>query len=251
MDEKFLKRYDRNIRLDGFGVSGQEKLFNSSFFVAGVGGLGSAVLLYLAAAGAGRITVIDSDRVEASNLARQAAHGTNDIGREKAFSAADAAFRINPGTVITPLSQRLTRANIGKIAAGFDFIIDAADNFSTKYLINEYCVKNKIPYCHAGVQGFSGQVMTYVPGSACLACVFGDEPAAGTYTEPAEEGVLGPAVGFAATMQAAEAVKYAAGAGEPLTNSFYSFDMKINSHKIIKARRREDCAVCGKGGKNG
>lgn len=246
MDTEQLERFERNIRLDGMGEDGQVKLLDSSVLIIGTGGLGSACLLYLAAAGVGMITIVDPDRVALSNLQRQVAHGSADIGRKKVLSAAEKARAINPSLTLVPLAVRVTLKNIARIASGHDFIIDATDNFAAKYLINEYCVKNKVPFTHAGVQGFSGQILTFSPGYACLSCVFGDEPKIGDYVEPSSEGVLGAVAGFAGTMQAAEAVKFITGVGELLTGMVYSFDMRYNRHKIIKTDRRANCPVCGK-----
>ena len=245
LDGKQLERFARNIRLDGVGESGQEKLLKSAVLVMGAGGLGSAAILYLAAAGIGTLAIVDSDRVELSNLQRQVVHFTEDIGREKAVSAAEKAVKINPAVKIIPIVERVTSENIVKVITGYDFVIDAVDNFSTKYLINEHCVKMKIPFSHTGVQGFTGQLLTVVPGSACVACVFGSEPEKGEYTEPAVEGVLGAVAGFAGTMQAAEAVKSITGAGELLTGKIFSFDLRTNRFKIIKTDRHVKCRICG------
>lgn len=245
LDCKQQQRFERNIRLAGVGEFGQEKLLKSAVLVIGAGGLGSASILYLAAAGVGTLAIVDPDRVELSNLQRQVVHFTGDIGREKVVSAAEKAAKINPAAKIIPIADRVTPQNIAGLTAGYDFVIDASDNFSTKYLINEHCVKMKIPFSHAGVQGFIGQLLTVVPGSPCVACAFGSEPKKGGYVEPALEGVLGAAAGFAGTLQAVEAFKYITGTGELLTGKVFSFDLRANRHKIIKVDRHAKCDVCG------
>ncbi|MBW2521672.1 MAG: HesA/MoeB/ThiF family protein, partial [Deltaproteobacteria bacterium] len=166
--EEQLERYSRHILLDDVGVAGQEKLLQAKVIIVGAGGLGSPAALYLAAAGVGTIGIVDSDVVEVSNLQRQIAHFSADIGAAKVESAAAKMQAINPDVEVRTYREYLCAANIRKILAGYDFVIDGTDNFPTKFLVNDACVFLNIPFSHGGILRFNGQTMTVVPGqTAC------------------------------------------------------------------------------------
>ena len=238
-------RYARQLMLPELGPAGQEKLLAGRVLVLGAGGLGSAVSLYLAAAGVGTLGLADGDRVELSNLQRQLLHGTADVGREKLDSARDTLRRHNPDVEIRLHPGFATADTIEELIAPYDLVIDAADRFETKFLINDACVLAGKPYVHAGVARFGGQVMSFVPGEGpCLRCLLGDVPRRGL--NGAGAGVLGAAVGVLGCLQALEAVKYLTGAGRMLTGRMLFFDGLDMSFQTARlGEKNPDCAVCG------
>ena len=199
-------RYSRQIRL--FGEEGQEKLKRTSVFIAGAGGLGSAVSIYLAAAGFGRIVIVDCDRVELSNLNRQILHASSDVGRPKADSAYETLAGINPEIKVEALVEIISEDSINGLLQGCDLIMDAMDNFPTRYLLNRAALQRKIPLFHGAISGYQGQAATIIPGkTACLSCIFPRAPPAATF--PA----LGSTCGVIGSIQVTEAVKYVTGSG--------------------------------------
>ncbi len=244
--EEQLERYSRHILLDDVGVDGQEKLLQAKVLIVGAGGLGSPAALYLAAAGVGTIGIIDSDVVEISNLQRQIAHFTKDIGIAKVDSAAEKMRAINPDITVRTYKEYLCAANIAKIMAGYDFVIDGTDNFPTKFLVNDACIFLGIPFSHGGILRFNGQTMTVIPGrTACYRCSFRKPPPPDAVPSCAQAGVLGAVAGMLGTIQAAEALKFITGAGELLVNSLLSFDAKSMQFRKIRLNRQESCPVCG------
>lgn len=242
-----LHRYSRQIILREIGIEGQAKLRRARVLIAGAGGLGSPAALYLAAAGVGTIDIVDSDLVEVSNLQRQIAHGTADIGRSKAESAAEAMLAINPEITVRPHRVRLGADNILKLLRGMDFVVDGTDNFPAKFLLNDACVLAGVPLAHGGVVGFTGQAMTILPGrSACFRCVFRQPPPPGAVATCTEAGILGAVAGLLGTIQAAEAVKCITGAGRLLTDVLFSFDALAMDFRKIHLSRQEECPLCGK-----
>ena len=191
-----LERYSRNIVLGEVGRQGQEKLLNSKVLIIGAGGLGSSCTLYLAAAGIGTLTIIDNDKVELSNLQRQILHSTQDIESKKVVSAKKKINVLNPNIKVITHHERVGTHNIRDFIEDNDFVVDASDNFSTKFLINDACVLMKKPYSHAGVIQFGGQTLTYTPGCTCYRCIFDSPPPEGTYLSPAEAGILGSVAGL-------------------------------------------------------
>ena len=186
------ERYSRHIMLSDVGAEGQKHLLASRVLLIGAGGLGSPVALYLAAAGIGTIGIADPDRVELSNLQRQIAHHTGDLGRPKVLSAAEKLSRLNPDVSVVTYQERVTAANIGEIIAGYHFVIDATDNFAAKFLINDACVLAGIPYSHGGILRFGGQTMTVVPSqSPCYRCIFPAPPPPKTPWPVPERGLWG------------------------------------------------------------
>ncbi len=245
MDSKQEIRYARHLVLKEIRQEGQEKLLASKVLVIGAGGLGSPVIMYLAAAGVGTIGIADSDRVDLSNLQRQIIHNTDSVGKLKTLSAKNTALGINPDINICIHDVYVTADNINEIISPYDFVIDCTDSFETKFLINDACVRAKKPYSHGGAVRFEGQAMTYVPGKGpCLRCLMGDVP---EYTQTCRmTGVLGAAVGVIGSVQAMEAVKYITGAGELLCGKVFSFDgltMKIRVHNMPNPDPA--CPVCG------
>ncbi|KPK37032.1 MAG: adenylyltransferase [Nitrospira bacterium SG8_35_1] len=244
--EEKLERYSRHILLDDVGVDGQEKLFKAKVLIVGAGGLGSPVALYLAAAGVGTIGIVDSDSVEVSNLQRQIAHFTKDIGFSKVESAAEKMQAINPDISVTIYRDFLCADNIAEIIKGYDFVIDGTDNFPTKFLVNDACIFLGIPFSHGGILRFNGQTMTVIPGqTACYRCSFRNPPPPDSVPSCAQAGVLGAVAGMLGTIQAAEALKFITGAGELLTNGLLTFDARNMAFRRIRLKKQETCPVCG------
>jgi molybdopterin-synthase adenylyltransferase len=239
------ERYSRNILIKDIGESGQEKLLSSKVLVIGAGGLGSPNLLYLAAAGIGTIGVADSDNVDLSNLQRQVIHGTSDIGKPKVESAERKIIELNPDITVVKHHTKVTPENIENIIKDYDFIIECTDNFPAKFLINDACVLNKKPYSHCGVLVFYGQIITYVPGSACLRCLFSTPPPPDAVQSSSKFGIFGTVPGTFGTLQAVEAVKYLLGIGRLLTNTLFHFDALNIESSTIKLKPNPECPLCG------
>ena len=241
-----LERYSRHILLQDVGVEGQEKLLAAKVLIVGAGGLGCPVALYLAAAGVGTIGIVDNDVVDLSNLQRQIAHFTRDIGVAKVDSAREKMLAINPELTINTYRQFLVADTIREIVREYDFVIDGTDNFPTKFLVNDACVMENIALSHGGILRFDGQTMTIVPGeSACYRCAFRSPPPPDAVPTCSQAGVLGAIAGMLGTIQAAEALKFITGAGELLTNTLLSFDAKTMNFRKIALRRQKNCPVCG------
>jgi adenylyltransferase/sulfurtransferase len=244
--EEQLERYSRHILLDDVGVDGQEKLLEAKVLIIGAGGLGSPVALYLAAAGVGTIGIVDSDSVEISNLQRQIAHFTKDIGCSKVESAAEKMKAINPDISVRTYREFLCADNITEIIRGYDFVIDGTDNFPTKFLVNDACIFLGVPFSHGGILRFNGQTMTVIPGqTACYRCSFRSPPPPDAVPSCAQAGVLGAVAGMLGTIQAAEALKFITGSGELLTNGLLTFDASNMAFRRIRLKRQESCPVCG------
>ncbi len=238
------EQYYRNIRLRRFGEAGQEKLFASHVLVIGAGGLGSPVILYLATAGVGFLTIADYDWVSLSNLQRQVLYQTSDIGRLKADCAVEQVELRNPDVRATAFTKRISKQNLLDLMAEHDFIVECSDNVETKYLVNDLCVEKGKPYSHCGVVGMVGQIMTYVPGRACLRCAF-EEPHSASVPTTKELGVLGAAVGSMGALQAAETIKYLTGSGDILTDAFLHIDLACCTWKKFKVKKDKKC-LCSK-----
>ncbi len=230
-------RYSRQIRL--FGEDGQEKLKKTSAFIAGAGGLGSVISIYMAAAGFGRIRIVDCDVVETSNLNRQILHWNCDIGRSKAESAEETLRSINPEIKVESLSLMICEDNINELLEDCDLIMDAMDNFQTRYLLNRMALRKMIPMFHGAICGMQGQAATIIPGSgACLRCIFPRAPPAQTF--PA----LGSTCGVIGSIQVTEAVKYVLGMGDLLENRLLLWDglcARMDELAVERNPRCEDC----------
>lgn len=232
-----IERYSRHFSLPEIGEEGQLRLKNGKVLVVGAGGLGSPVLLYLAAAGVGEIGIIDGDCVDYSNLQRQVIHTTSDIGRHKAISAKEKLQRLNPNIVVTAYPQYLTKENADELLPHYDFVIDATDNLSSKYLINDLCVAANKPFNHGAISRFAGHTMTVLPGTACYRCLIAD--AKQPNTTPA--GPLGCVPGILGSIQANEAIKYLTGIGSLLTNRLLTFDALSNTFQTITLQFNPTC----------
>ena len=235
-----VERYGRQIMVEGFGKEGQEKLKRAKVFIAGAGGLGSPISTYLVAAGVGTIRIVDHDRVELSNLNRQVLHGDEDVGRKKSDSALEKLKRLNKGVQIEPIKEMITAANVSKLVAGFDAIVDAMDNLPTRYLLNKAAVENNIPFFHGAVYEFEGRAMTIIPGkTACLRCVYRGAIAQEKFP------VLGVTPAVIGCIQAMEVIKYIVGIGELLTNRLLIFDGLDMKFTKLKVKRDPGCEHCG------
>jgi molybdopterin/thiamine biosynthesis adenylyltransferase len=246
--EEVKQRYSRHILLENIGQKGQLKILEAKVLVVGSGGLGSAVLLYLAAAGVGTIGIVDSDVVELSNLQRQIIHFTEDLGKPKIQSAKEKINKINPHVQVNMHHEFLNSGNILERIRDYDFIIDGTDNFSSKFLINDKCITASKPFSHAGVLGFEGQMMTIVPGqSACFRCVFPEPPPSDIVPSSSQVGILGSLAGMFGTLQATEAIKYIVGEGDLLINRLLICDVFGMNFREVKVKKRLGCQACGQG----
>ena len=242
-----IERNARHIALREIGGTGQRRLKGARVLVVGAGGLGAPVLQYLAAAGVGTIGVIDGDVVENSNLQRQVIHSDARIGMPKVFSAQKAMVDQNPFVSIRPYNRRLTREIAADLFADYDLVLDGTDDVDTRYLVNEFAVKGRIPLISGAIAQWEGQVSVFDParGGPCYACVFPEPAAPGLAPSCAEAGVLGPLPGVLGTMMAVEAIKVISGAGETLRGSLLIYDALYGDTRSIKLSRRPDCTVCG------
>lgn len=241
-----MRRYSRHMLLAEIGLSGQKKIARGSALVVGTGALGSPAAYYLAAAGVGRLGLIDGDRVDLSNLGRQILHATPDIGRPKVESAAEKLHRLNPGLEVAAHEGRLDSSNALDLFRRYDVIVDATDNFATRYLINDACVLTGRPFVHGSVLRFDGQASTFIPGSGpCYRCLYPDPPAPGTVPSCQEAGVLGPVPGIIGTIQALEVLKLLSGAGRTLAGRLLLFDGLALRFDEVRLRRDPGCAICG------
>lgn len=238
------ERYNRNIRVKGIGTEGQARLAAAKVLVVGAGGLGAPVLLYLAAAGVGTLGIVDDDRVHLTNLQRQLLHATKDVGRMKTVSAAEKLTALNPEVTIIPYNCRLTEENAENLICGqestgaYDFVVDCCDNFATKLLINDICVKRKIPYSHGAVVALRGEVMTYVPGAACYRSVYDELPEDGVLPTASEVGILGSVAGIVGSIQATETIKYVTGMPDLITNRILIVDARTMHFFSLKVRKK-------------
>ncbi|MGE5623747.1 MAG: HesA/MoeB/ThiF family protein [Methanocella sp.] len=244
--EAELQRYSRQILLKEVGGKGQRRLAEARVLVVGAGGLGSPVLYYLAAAGVGRLGIVDADRVDLSNLQRQILHRTKDVGRFKAESAARAVAELNPDVRVDVHRTWLSKDNVSELIDGYDVIIDGVDNFPTRYLLNDACVMAGKPLVEAGILRFDGLVTTIMPGEGpCYRCLFPDPPPPGAIPSCQEAGVIGAVAGVTGVLQANEALKLILGIGEPLIGRVLFFDALSGAFRAVKVNRRAQCPVCG------
>jgi len=244
--EEQIERYSRHIILKGVGGKGQQKLLGGKVLIIGAGGLGSPIALYLAAAGVGTIGIADADVVELSNLQRQIAHQTKDIGAPKVLSARDKMEAMNPDVRVNTYHTWINADNIPDIINGYDFVIDSTDNFAAKFLINDACVLAGKPYSHGGILHFVGQTLTIIPGeSACYRCIFPTPPPKDSIPTCSQAGVLGVLPGVIGMMQATEALKYLLGMGDLLTGRLLVYDALAMTFRTVKVRRNPRCPICG------
>lgn len=247
MDDAQLLRYSRHILLNELGIEGQEQLLGARVLMVGAGGLGSAAGLYLGSAGVGRLTVVDHDTVDATNLQRQVAHTLARVGTPKAESLQAAIAAINPDVQVLPVTQRADDALLARLVAQADVVLDCTDNFATRHAINRACVAAKVPLVSGAAIRLDGQLSVYDPRNAaspCYACVF-PEAEAPEETRCATMGVFAPLVGIIGTMQAAEALKIASGMGSHLAGRLLMLDGRRMEWTDIRLPRHTACAVCG------
>lgn len=242
-----IARYSRHLIMPEVTLEGQKRLKSASILCIGAGGLGSPIALYLAAAGVGRLGLVDADTVDFSNLQRQILHGTRDVGRKKLNSARDRIREVNPNVQVDLYDDFFTAANAHQIAEPYDIIIDGTDNFPTRYCSNDVAVFQKKPNIYGSIFRFDGQCTVFAPhlGGPCYRCMFPEPPPPGMVPSCAEGGVLGVLPGIIGVMQAIEAVKLIIGIGEPLIGRMIAFDALKMKFREFKLRRDPKCPVCG------
>ncbi|MFS8639087.1 MAG: molybdopterin-synthase adenylyltransferase MoeB, partial [Gemmatimonadota bacterium] len=239
-------RYARHLILPDVGIEGQRRLKAARALVIGAGGLGSPVGLYLAAAGVGRIGLVDFDVVDETNLHRQVLFGESDIGRHKLDAAVDRLRDVNPHIEIVPHPVRLTSENALELFADYDLVVDGTDNFPTRYLVNDACVLSGKPYVYGSIFRFEGQVSVFAAKDGpCYRCLFREPPPPGLVPSCGEAGVLGVLPGVIGSLQALEAIKWILGAGDSLVGRLVLFDALALRFREVRIRRNPDCPVCG------
>ena len=239
LNENELVRYDRQILIEGFGEEGQEKLKQAKVFIAGSGGLGSPVSIYLAAAGLGTMRIVDRDNVELSNLNRQILHWSADLGREKVNSAAEKLGNLNPNVRIEAIKETINESNISQLVGDADVIVDAMDNMETRHLLNRLSLQKNIPFFHGAVRGLEGRATTFIPGqTACFACMYG-------IAMPEQKfPILGTTAAVIGSIQATEVIKYITGLGKLLLNRLLSFNGLTMEFTEFKIGKNPECKQC-------
>jgi len=247
LDNDEIRRYSRHLILPEVGLAGQMKICSTSVVCIGAGGLGSPIAMYLAAAGIGKIGIVDFDAVDFSNLQRQIIHGTPDVGRPKAESARDTIKRINPNVEVALHTTRLTSQNAMDILAPYDIVVDATDNFPTRYLVNDACVLLKKPNIYGSIFRFEGQASVFAPhlNGPCYRCLYPEPPPPGMAPSCAEGGVLGVLPGIIGCIQAAEILKLALGKGGSLIGRLLLLDALEMKFRELRLRRDPQCPICG------
>jgi adenylyltransferase/sulfurtransferase len=245
LDAEQLDRYSRHIIMDDVGPEGQAALLDASVLVVGAGGLGSPIIQYLAAAGVGQLTLVDDDRVELSNLQRQVIHGNDDVGGRKVDSAAEFVESLNPDITVERHAVRVQPENVMEFIDGHDVVVDASDNFPTRFLLNDACSLAGIPLSHGAIYQFEGQVTTFTGGQPCYRCLFPEAPPEGAVPDCATAGVLGVLPGTVGAFQATEAVKLLLDEGETLEGKLLVYDARELSTETVPIRANPDCPVCG------
>lgn len=247
MSPEQLKRYSRHIMLPEVGEIGQGKLLDAKVLCLGAGGLGSPSALYLAAAGVGTIGIVDDDVVDESNLQRQVLHNIERLGMPKVESARKTLQALNPDVQVVAYQERLTSENILEILADYDLVVDGADNFPTRYLLNDAALKLGKPVVHASIFRFEGQLTTFLPDEGpCYRCLYPDPPPPGMAPSCQEAGVLGVLPGIVGCLQANEALKLILGAGTSLSGRLLVFDALGTKFRTLKLRKDPECRVCSK-----
>jgi molybdopterin/thiamine biosynthesis adenylyltransferase len=238
LSQREQERYKRQIM--SFGEEGQERLKKAHIFIAGAGGLGSPVSLYLAVAGVGTITIVDMDVVDQTNLNRQILHFDRDIGRKKTASAEEKLREINPDITVNAIDVKIDETNAADLVGGAGGIVDAMDNYPTRYLLNDIAIAKEIPFFHGGIRGFYGQVTTIIPGmTPCLKCIFPKAPPVEVFP------VVGVTPGLIGMVQATEVLKYLLGIGELLTGRLFIWDGMQAQADEIRVERNQSCEACG------
>jgi len=240
-------RYARQVVLEGFGAEGQAKLQSSRILVVGSGGLGSPILLYLTAAGVGTVGIVDFDIVAPSNLNRQVLHFNGDLGKSKVESAETKLKDLNPEVNIIKFDTKLNIENVENIVGQFDIIIDATDNFTSRYLISDCCFFLKKPLVEGAAVGYDGIIMTIIPGKTpCYRCLYPSLPEDASIPTSSDIGILGAVAGVIGSMQALEAIKLAIGVGETISGRILTFDGLKSGFREVNWKKRDNCHLCGK-----
>lgn len=247
LDNDEIRRYSRHLILPEVGLAGQKKICSSSVVCIGAGGLGSPIAMYLAAAGIGKLGIVDFDAVDFSNLQRQIIHGTEDVGRPKAESARRTINRINPNVEVVLHKTRLTSDNALDILSQYDIVVDGTDNFPTRYLTNDACVLLKKPNVYGSIFRFEGQASVFAPhlNGPCYRCLYPEPPPPGMVPSCAEGGVLGVLPGIVGTIQATEILKLALGKGSSLIGRLLLFNALDMKFREVRLRRDPKCPLCG------
>jgi adenylyltransferase/sulfurtransferase len=242
-----IRRYSRHLILPEVGLSGQKKICSTSVLCIGAGGLGSPIAMYLAAAGVGKLGILDFDSVDFSNLQRQIIHGTEDVGRPKTQSASETIKSINPNVEVVVYNARISSENALDILRPYDIVVDGTDNFPTRYLTNDACVLLKKPNVYGSIFRFDGQASVFAPhlGGPCYRCLYPEPPPPGMVPSCAEGGVLGVLPGIVGTIQATEILKLALGKGSSLIGRLLLFNALDMKFRELKLRRDPKCPVCG------
>lgn len=241
-----IERYSRHLALPQISMRGQQRLKASSALVVGVGGLGSPAALYLAAAGVGKLGLVDYDRVDISNLQRQVIHDVPSAGELKVFSAAKKLAELNPEIQVNPYPVLMNSDNALEISEGYDIIVDGSDNIPTRYLLNDLAILTHRIYIYGSIYRFEGQVSVFgADGGPCYRCMFPEPPPPGVIPTCSTSGVMGVLPGIIGSIEAAEVIKIITGAGNPLTGRLLLFDALDMSSEIVKIRKRDGCPVCG------
>ncbi|HEX4120847.1 MAG TPA: molybdopterin-synthase adenylyltransferase MoeB [Verrucomicrobiae bacterium] len=247
LDNEEIRRYSRHLILPEVGLAGQKKICSTSVVCIGAGGLGSPIAMYLAAAGIGKIGIVDFDTVDFSNLQRQIIHGTADVGRPKSESAKATIERINPNVEVVLHNTRITSENALEILAQYDIVVDGTDNFPTRYLTNDACVLLKKPNVYGSIFRFEGQASVFAPhlNGPCYRCLYPEPPPPGMVPSCAEGGVLGVLPGIVGTIQATEILKLALGKGSSLIGRLLLFNALEMKFREVRLRRDPQCPLCG------
>jgi len=247
LTEDQIYRYSRHILLPEVGGNGQKKLLDSKVFCVGVGGLGSPIALYLAAAGVGTIGIADSDQVDISNLQRQVLHYTEDIGKPKAHSAQEKLEKLNPDVEVIAYHNLITKDNIRDIIRNYDIIVDGSDNFPTRYLVNDACYFEKKTLISGAIFQFEGQISVFKPhkGGACYRCLYPEIPPEGMMPSCQEAGILGAVAGIIGTIQAVETLKEILEIGDSLEDRLLIFSALKMTFDSVKVNKHPDCNLCG------
>jgi len=236
-----LERYDRQLSIRGWGAEGQRKIRNSKVIIVGVGGLGSVSSLYLAAAGVGKLILIDNDRVSLSDLNRQILYSEETLGLSKVDVAKMKIESLNSQVKVESIMKQITKENISDLIKDADVVVDGLDNWSARFIVNEYCVENDIPFVHAGVSEFYGQITTVMPGKGpCLRCIFPEKP-----YEMENIPILGATPGVLASLQVMETVKIITGIGRLLVGRMLFLDGEEMTCEETEIKRNPDCPICG------
>jgi molybdopterin-synthase adenylyltransferase len=251
LTEAQFERYARHLILDEVGEDGQARLMAARVLVVGAGGLGSPILLYLAAAGVGTLGIVDDDTVDLSNLQRQIVHPTSRIGQAKVESARRTLNEINPEIAVEPHNLRLDAANAASLVEAYDIVADGSDNFATRYLLNDVCHRRAKPLVAAALSPFEGQLSTFKsylgPPHPCYRCLFREPPPPGAVPRCEEAGILGAVAGVIGTLQATEVLKELLGIGESLSGRLLIYDALRSDFHRVKLPRDPDCPTCGQG----